>query len=77
MLTNHHVIDGAQSITVTLSDGTEYTAQLVGSDSVSDVALLKIYGQDLPAVSIGNSDDLEVGDQVAAIGNPLGELTST
>ena len=77
VLTNHHVIDGAQSITVTLSDGTEYTAQLVGSDSVSDVALLKIDGQDLPAVSIGNSDDLEVGDQVAAIGNPLGELTST
>lgn len=70
VLTNHHVIDGAQSITVTLSDGTEYTAQLVGSDSVSDVALLKIDGQDLPAVSIGNSDDLEVGDQVAAIGNP-------
>ena len=72
VLTNHHVIDGAQSITVTLSDGTEYTAQLVGSDSVSDVALLKIDGQDLPAVSIGNSDDLEVGDQVAAIGNPFG-----
>lgn len=77
VLTNHHVIDGAQSITVTLSDGTEYAAQLVGSDAVSDVALLKIDGQNLPAVSIGNSDNLEVGDQVAAIGNPLGELTST
>lgn len=77
VLTNHHVIDGAQSITVTMSDGTEYAAELVGSDSISDVALLKVEAENLPAVTIGNSDDLNVGDQVAAIGNPLGELTST
>ena len=77
VLTNHHVIDKAQAIRVTLSDGSEYEAQLVGSDAVSDVALLKIEAQDLPAVTIGSSDNLEVGDQVAAIGNPLGELTST
>ena len=77
VLTNHHVIDQAQTIRVTLYDGTEYEAQLVGSDAISDVALLKIDAQDLPAVTIGSSDNLEVGDQVAAIGNPLGELTST
>lgn len=77
VLTNHHVIDGAQTITVTLYDGTEYTARLVGSDSISDVALLKIEAENLPAVTIGDSDGLDVGDQVAAIGNPLGELTST
>ena len=56
VLTNHHVIDGAQTITVTLYDGTEYTARLVGSDSISDVALLKIEAENLPAVTIGDSD---------------------
>ncbi len=53
VLTNHHVIDQAQTIRVTLYDGTEYEAQLVGSDAISDVALLKIDAQDLPAVTIG------------------------
>ena len=78
VVTNHHVIEGATGVTVTMSDGTEYTATVVGSDSTNDVALLKISEEvSLPAVTIGSSDALRVGDQVVAIGNPLGELTAT
>ncbi len=75
IVTNHHVIDGADSVTVTLYDGTQYDAQIIGSDESNDVALLKVDATNLQPVSIGNSDQVAVGEQVAAIGNPLGELT--
>ena len=77
VMTNAHVVEGANKISVITYDGTTYTAALCGTDATNDVALLKIEGQDLPAAVIGSSDDLIVGDQVVAIGNPLGELTST
>ena len=76
-LTNCHVIDGATSVSITTRDGKLYSATVVGSDSTNDVALLKVDAQNLPYVTIGSSAALIVGDQVAAIGNPLGELTST
>ncbi len=77
VVTNQHVVDGGGSITVITTDGTEYSAVLVGEDSTNDVALLKVQAQNLRPVTLGSSADLVVGDQVAAIGNPLGELTST
>lgn len=77
VVSNQHVIDGAKSIHVTMNDGVEYPAELIGADATNDVSLLKIDATDLPCVTIGSSDKLSVGDQVAAIGNPLGELTST
>lgn len=78
VVTNHHVVDGATGVTVTMYDGTEYEAKVVGSDETNDVAVLKIgESVQLQAVAIGSSDALRVGDQVVAIGNPLGELTST
>ena len=78
VVTNHHVVDKASGVTVTMHDGTEYEAEVVGSDSTNDVAVLKITEDvQLQAVSIGSSDALNVGDQVVAIGNPLGDLTST
>lgn len=77
VVTNQHVIDGNGSITVITTDGTEYPAVLVGADDANDVALLKVEAQNLRPVKLGSSSDLIVGDQVAAIGNPLGELTST
>ena len=77
IVTNHHVVDGASSVAVTTYGGEEYSAQVIGSDSNNDVALLKVEAADLPAVAIGSSEDLIVGDQVVAIGNPLGELTGT
>ena len=75
--TNCHVIDGAVSISVITGDNTEYKAKLLGKDSANDVAILKIDGENLPAVTIGSSNDLLIGDMVVAIGNPLGELTAT
>lgn len=77
IVSNHHVVDGAQSITVVTNDGAEYSATYVGSDSSNDIALLKVEAEDLPAVKIGTSSNLIVGDRVAAIGNALGELAST
>lgn len=77
IVSNHHVIEGGTDLTVTTHDGTEYKATLVGSDAFNDIALLKIDATDLQAVTIGSSDELLVGDQVVAIGNPLGELTAT
>ena len=77
VVTNQHVVDGKGSITVITTDGTEYPAVLVGADDTNDVALLKVEAQGLRPVTIGSSSDMIVGDQVAAIGNPLGELTST
>jgi serine protease Do len=77
ILTNHHVIDGAQRITVTLADGRAFRAQVVGTDPAIDVALVKIAGSpDLPEAPLGNSDELRVGEWVCAIGNPLGYVHS-
>ena len=77
VVSNYHVIEGAQKLTVITGDGKEYEAAVVGYDQANDVSLLKIEGQNLPHVTLGSSDELVVGDQVFAIGNPLGELTST
>lgn len=75
ILTNYHVIESASSITVTLYDGTAYDAELVGYDESNDLAVLKVDASDLSPVVLGDSDNLNVGDSVIAIGNPLGELT--
>ena len=75
IVTNQHVVANASSINVTLYNGDTYPATLVGSDSDYDVAVLKIDAKDLPAVTLGSSTDVNVGDTVMAIGNPLGELT--
>lgn len=77
VVTNYHVVEDATTLTVITFDGTEYDARLVGYDSSNDVALLKVEATGLTPVTIGSSDDLIVGDQVVAIGNPLGELTSS
>ncbi|MBQ2971082.1 MAG: trypsin-like peptidase domain-containing protein [Ruminococcus sp.] len=77
IVTNNHVIDGASSITVTLRDETTYPATLVGTDSIVDVALLKIDATNLKAATFGDSDKLKVGDKAVAIGNPLGQLGGT
>ena len=77
VVTNFHVVEGASKLTVVTSDSDEYTAKLVGYDSANDVALLKVEAEGLRSVTVGSSSDLIVGDQVVAIGNPLGELTST
>ena len=75
IVTNHHVIDDANKITVTLYDGKKYEGELVGSDESNDIAVVKIDAQGLTPVKLGSSGELNVGDEVAAIGNPLGELT--
>ena len=75
LLTNFHVIDDSDSIIVTMFDGTTHEANLIGFDKSNDVAILKIDAQDLTPVVFGNSDHVNVGDSVVAIGNPLGELT--
>ncbi|MEQ7921371.1 DegQ family serine endoprotease [Xanthomonas sp. WHRI 1810A] len=72
VLTNNHVIDGADEILVRLADRSELKAKLVGTDPRTDVALLKIEGKDLPTVKLGNSDKLKVGEWVLAIGSPFG-----
>lgn len=72
VLTNHHVIKGATKIVVTLKDRREFTAKLVGSDPATDIALLQIPPERLVAVRVGESDGLQVGDYVLAIGNPFG-----
>ena len=75
IVTNYHVIEDASKITVTLVDGKSYDATLVGGDEENDIAVLKVDATGLATVVIGSSDNLVVGDQVYAIGNPLGELT--
>ncbi|MCX8098240.1 MAG: Do family serine endopeptidase [Casimicrobiaceae bacterium] len=72
VLTNHHVIKGASQIVVTLRDRREFTARLVGTDPATDIALLQIPAERLTAVRVGDSDALQVGDYVLAIGNPFG-----
>ncbi|HID45854.1 MAG TPA: DegQ family serine endoprotease, partial [Chromatiaceae bacterium] len=72
VLTNHHVVDGADEVIVRLSNRKSYEAKVVGSDEASDIALLKIDAEDLPAVRIGNSKNLKIGAWVLAIGSPFG-----
>src|SRR5580765_1246736 len=72
ILTNNHVVEGADKITVAMSDNKTYSAKVVGSDQPSDLAVLKIDASDLPFLTLGNSDSVRVGDIVLAIGNPLG-----
>ena len=75
ILTNYHVIDGANSIKVTFDDGKEYTATYVGGEEKNDIAVIKVDATGLTPVVIGKSSDMLVGEQVTTIGNPLGELT--
>lgn len=77
ILTNNHVIDGATKISVRLRNGDEYEASLVGKDSKTDIAIIKIETEDLTVAKIGNSTNALVGDFVLAIGNPLGKLGGT
>jgi Do/DeqQ family serine protease len=72
ILTNHHVVDGAEQITVEFTDNRTFKAKLVGSDQPSDLAVLKIEATNLPVLTLGDSDRVQVGDIVLAIGNPLG-----
>jgi serine protease Do len=72
VLTNNHVVDGANEVTVTLSDKREMTARIVGTDDKTDIALLKLNATNLPSVKLGSSADLEVGDIALAMGNPFG-----
>lgn len=76
IVTNNHVIQGADEIEVTTNEGNVYTAKLVGGDEASDIALLKIEGNDFPVIPFGNSDELKVGEWVLAVGNPF-NLKST
>lgn len=77
VVTNYHVVEGASQISFTTTDEKQHEATLVGYDRTNDIALLKAEAEDLQPVKLGSSDALQVGDQVVAIGNPLGELTST
>ena len=77
VVTNYHVVEDATAISVILHNDTEYTAELVGQDATNDIAVLKVDATGLPAAAIGSSGALNIGDMVAAIGNPLGELAST
>ncbi len=72
IMTNNHVVEGADEIQVVLQGGQEYTAKVIGTDAPTDSAVLKIEATNLPALTLGNSDHLEVGDVVLAIGNPFG-----
>lgn len=72
ILTNHHVVDGAEEIKVDLTNRQTYSARLVGSDAPSDLAVLKVEASGLPVLSLGNSERVRIGDVVLAIGNPLG-----
>ncbi|RZI96991.1 MAG: trypsin-like serine protease, partial [Variovorax sp.] len=72
ILTNNHVVDGADEIEVTLNDGRHTTGKVIGTDPDTDLAVLKISLDKLPVIVLGNSDSLQVGDQVLAIGNPFG-----
>ncbi len=76
VVTNNHVIEGAEKLEVMLNDNSTYNATIVGSDASSDVALLKIDGENLPTIPFGDSDALKVGEWVLAVGNPFG-FTST
>ena len=72
IITNNHVVDGASEVKVTMTDGREYTAKVIGRDPKSDVAVVKINADNLPTVPVADSDKVEVGDVVLAVGNPFG-----
>ena len=72
ILTNNHVIEGADTVTVNLADGRELPAKVVGKDAKTDIAVIKVEAKDLPAVTFASSEDVQVGDQVLAVGNPFG-----
>lgn len=72
IVTNNHVVDGADELTVSLTDNKEYSARIIGADKTTDLALIKIDGKNLPAITIANSDNVRVGEWVLAVGNPLG-----
>lgn len=76
IVTNNHVINGAEKIEVTLNDNRTFNAKIIGSDATSDLALLKIEAKELPSITFGDSDALKVGEWVLAVGNPFG-FTST
>ncbi len=76
IVTNNHVVEGADELTVTLNDNREYSARIIGTDKTTDLALIKIDGKNLPTLSIGDSDKLKVGEWVLAVGNPF-NLNST
>ena len=76
IVTNNHVVADADELTVTLNDNKEYSARIIGTDKASDLALIKIDGKNLPAITISNSDDIKVGEWVLAVGNPF-NLTNT
>jgi len=75
ILTNYHVVKGADSVKVTTYDGTDYDAVIVGGDEEYDIAVIKIEGTDFQSVVLGDSSKLKIGETIAAVGNPLGELT--
>lgn len=77
IITNNHVIEDANKITVTLKDGTEYQAKLIGTDSKTDIAVIKVDAVDLKPATLGDSDQLSVGQTAIVIGNPLGSLGGT
>ena len=72
IVTNNHVVDGADELTVTLNDNQEYSARIIGADKTTDLALIKIDAKQLPAIVIANSDNVRIGEWVLAVGNPLG-----
>ena len=76
IVTNNHVVDSADELLVKLNDNREFRARIIGQDKDTDLALIKIEGNDFPAITIGNSDDLKLGEWVLAVGNPF-NLTST
>jgi Do/DeqQ family serine protease len=76
IVTNNHVVAGADEILVKLNDNTEYKGRIIGLDETTDLALVKVEAKNLPAITIGNSDDLRIGEWVLAVGNPF-NLTST
>lgn len=76
IVTNNHVVEGADELIVTLNDNREFSARIVGTDKTTDLALIKVDGRNLPTLPIGNSDDLKIGEWVIAVGNPF-NLNST
>lgn len=76
IVTNNHVVEGADELTVTLNDNKEYSARIIGTDKTTDLALIKIDGKSLPAITIADSENIKVGEWVLAVGNPF-NLTNT
>ena len=71
IVTNNHVVEGADELTVTLNDNREYSARIIGTDKNTDLALIKVNAKNLPAITVASSDDIKVGEWVLAIGHPF------